>query len=149
MVKVAFIVAVAAQLVLGLWRARLIGSSIAPALALAALIATAGVIGRWPAMARFGALLATTAGVLSAISACNAPLIGNVARISVPLFAFSIALILYLPKHRLAAALFLIAVAVLEYDLTRDALWESDRTREAFQSVRAQEKSWITKSSVT
>ena len=124
--KIVFIVAAAAQLILGLWRARLIGSSIAPALALTALIALVGIIRKWPSMARFGALLATTAGVLSAISAFNAPLIGNIARISVPLFAFSIALILYLPKHRIAAAVFLFAVAVLEYDLTRDAMWETN-----------------------
>ena len=74
---------------------------------------------------RFGALLATTAGVLSAISACNAPLIGNVARISVPFFAFAIAAVLYVPNHRASAAVFVIAVAVLEYDLTRDAMWEN------------------------
>ena len=122
--KIVFIVSSLAQLVLGLWRARMLDSSIAPALALAVLIALAGIIRKWPSFARFGALLATTAGILSAISAFNAPLIGNVARISVPLFAFAIAGILYFPNHRVAAAVFLIALAVLEYDLTRDAVWE-------------------------
>jgi hypothetical protein len=128
-VKIVFVAAAVAQLVLGAWRARMLGSSILPALALTALIAAVGIIRKWPSIARFGALLATTAGVLSAISAFNAPLIGNVARISVPLFAFAIAAVLYVPNHRLSAAVFVIAVAVLEYDLTRDALWENSGLR--------------------
>ena len=79
-------------------------------------------------LARFGALLAATAGVLSAISAINAPLIGNAARISVPLFAFAIAAILVSAglERRVqigAAVLFAVALAVLEYDLTLDAMW--------------------------
>src|SRR5687768_14110392 len=84
-----------------------------------------------PPLARFGALLAATAGALSTMSALNAPLIGNVARISVPLFAFAVAFILVVAgqeNRRLktaAAIVFLIALAVLQYDLTRDALWEN------------------------
>ena len=121
-----FVVATAAQVVLGIWRARLTDTSLLPALTLAGLIAFAGVLRLNRPAARFGSLLAATAGVLSAMSAINAPLIGNVARISVPLFAFGIAAILVTVGHdrRLqiaAAILFAIALVVLEYDLTRDA----------------------------
>jgi len=128
-VKLFFVAATAAQLVLGVWRARLTDSSLLPAFALAMLIAIVGVMRLSRPLARFGALLAATAGVLSAMSAINAPLIGNVARISVPLFAFAIAAILVTAGHdrRLqvaAAILFAIALAVLEYDLTLDAMWE-------------------------
>ncbi|HET7705152.1 MAG TPA: hypothetical protein VFM36_03635, partial [Thermoanaerobaculia bacterium] len=79
--RVFFVAVTAIQLVLGLWRARMTGESIAPAIALAALIAVIGIIRMYRPLARFGALLAATAGVLSTMSAINAPLIGNAARI--------------------------------------------------------------------
>ncbi len=127
--KVFFVALTAIQLVLGLWRARVTDASIAPAIALTALIAVVGVIRTVRPLARFGALLAATAGVLSAMSAINAPLIGNVARISVSLFAFAAAAILVSAglERRVqvgAAILFAVALAVLEYDLTRDAMWD-------------------------
>ena len=120
--KLFFVAVIATQLVLGFWRARLTGESIAPAIALAALIAVVGVIRTFRPLARFGALLAATAGVLSTMSAINAPLIGNAARISVPFFAFATAAILATAGHerRLqigAAVLFAVAFAVLDYDL--------------------------------
>src|SRR5688500_6635629 len=101
-----------------------------PALALTGLLVVVDLIRPVTSLARLGALLSATAGALSAMSAFNAPLIGNVARISVPLFAFAVAFILYTAgiEHRrtrqAAAIVFVIAVAVLEYDLTRDAMWE-------------------------
>lgn len=127
------------QLLLGGWRARLIGSSFVPALALAGLIAIAGLL--WflkrqqrpfGGLANFLALLSATIGILSAISAANAPLIGTAARISIPLFAFALAGLLAVARQEPriqwpAALLFLIALAVLEADLTRDALWEGGR----------------------
>lgn len=123
--KVFFVALTAIQLVLGLWRARVTDTSIAPAIALAALIAVIGIIRTVRPLAGFGALLAATAGVLSAMSAINAPLIGNAARISVPLFAFATAAILVSSRleRRVqigAAVLFAVAFAVLEYDLTLD-----------------------------
>lgn len=129
--------AVLLQLVLGGWRTRILGSSPLPALALAGLLATIGLL--WLARHRqtgaaplggFVALVFATVGVLSAISAANAPLIGAVARISIPLFAFSAAAVLMtatLEKRFQIAAMivFLAALALLEADLTRDALWEA------------------------
>lgn len=120
--RVFFVAVTAIQLVLGLWRARMTGESIAPAIALAALIAVIGIIRMYRPLARFGALLAATAGVLSTMSAINAPLIGNAARISTPLFAFATAAILASTdlERRLqvgAAVLFAAAFALLEYDL--------------------------------
>ena len=126
--KLFFVAATAVQLVLGVWRARITDTSLLPALALAVLIALVGIVRLNSPLARFGALLAGTAGVLSALSAINAPLIGNVARISVPLFAFGIAAVLLTAGHErrlqvAAAILFAIALAVLEYDLTLDATY--------------------------
>jgi hypothetical protein len=132
-----FLTAIAAQIILGLWRARILGAAVTPALALAALIALVALL--WflkrdnlpgAPLANFAALLAATAGVLSAISAANAPFIGTVARISVPLFAFSIAALLAVARLedrfvRIAAITFLVALALLEYDLWRDARWET------------------------
>jgi hypothetical protein len=140
-VKLFFVAATAAQLIFGLWRARTIETSVLPAIALTALIAIVGLARLNKSLARFGALLAATAGILSAISAFNAPLIGNVARISVPLFALAIAAILMTAglERRLeisAAILFTVAFAVLEYDLTRDALWERSGRSHGLQSRR-------------
>lgn len=137
---VVFSFAILVQLALGGWRARLIGTSPLPALALAALLAAIAVL--WLArhrgmgaapLAGFAALLLTTIGVLSAISAANAPLIGAVARVSIPFFAFSAAALLMsatLEKRfqLIAMALFLLALGLLEADLTRDALWEASGT---------------------
>jgi hypothetical protein len=140
-VKLFFVAVVAAQMIFGLWRARVAETSVWPAIALTALIAIVGLARMSRSLARFGALLATTAGVLSAISAFNAPLIGNVARISVPLFAFAIAAILMTTGQERrfeisAAILFTIAFAVLEYDLTRDAMWERSGRNHGLQSRR-------------
>ncbi|HUP44604.1 MAG TPA: hypothetical protein VM779_03730 [Thermoanaerobaculia bacterium] len=137
--RIVFLAAICAQLILGLWRARLLGSSVTPALALAALIAVVG--GLWfmkrydapgAPLANLVALLAATVGALSAISAANAPFIGSVARISVPLFAFAIAALLAVARQERrfvwpAAIALLIALAILEIDLTRDASWEAAR----------------------
>lgn len=134
--RAVFVSAIVFQLLLGGWRARLIGTSIVPALALASLIAVAGIL--WflkrherpgAGLANFLALLCATVGLLSAISAANAPLIGTAARISIPLFAFALAALLAVARQEPrvqwpAVALFLVALAVLEFDLTRDARWE-------------------------
>ena len=129
--------AILLQLILGGWRARLIGTSPLPALAMAGLLLAIALL--WFArhrstaaapLAGFAALLLTTVGVLSGISAANAPLIGAVARISIPLFAFSAAALLMtatLEKRFqvIAMGVFLLALALLEADLTRDAFWEA------------------------
>ena len=129
--------AILLQLVLCGWRARLIGTSLLPALAMAGLLLAIALL--WLArhrsmaaapLAGFAALLLTTIGILSGISAANAPLIGAVARVSIPLFAFSAAAVLMtatLEKRfqLIAMTVFLLALALLEADLTRDAFWEA------------------------
>jgi hypothetical protein len=138
----------AAQLFLGFWRARMIGGSVQPAIALAALIAFAGLLFATK-RTHFAALLLATVGALSSLSALNAPLIGTAARISIPLFAFTLAALLMTAGLQrryqwTAAAAFAAAFLVLQYDLTRDARWES----RAVES-RAGGTQWNTKSSAT
>ena len=145
-----FIAIALGQLLLGAWRARMMHSSIQPALALAGLFALTGALWTAKRFTRFPALLSTTIGVLSAISAFNAPLIGTVARISVPLMALAIAAVLVTasaPRRLQIAALLLytIAFVVLQVDLHRDARWQS---RTPIESP-AGGFPWNTKSSAT
>ena len=145
-----FILITLGQAALGVWRARMMHSSVQPALALAALFAVTGALWLAKRFTRFPALLSATIGVLSAISAFNAPLIGTVARISIPLMAFAIAAVLVTasaPRRLQLATLLLYAVAfvVLEFDLHRDARWQSRSWIES----RAGGSPWNTKSSAT
>lgn len=136
-VRSVFVLATATQVILGIWRARLIGSSIAPALALAGVIAAVGLLwhsrrsgGAGRSLAQPAALLLATIGALSTWSALNAPLISFASRFSTPLFAFTAAAIIVAAEQppRLQFPIliaFVIALALLELALTKDARWET------------------------
>lgn len=132
-----FAAAVAVQLALGFHRARLLQSSIRPALALAALYALIGLL--WyarrkglpgAALARPAALFFATIGVVAGLSAINAPFLGFFAAFSVPMLMLSSAALLMVaelsPKaHILPLIVFVVAVTGLEAELTAEARWES------------------------
>jgi hypothetical protein len=132
-----FVFCTAAQLVLGTWRAQLTGSSLSPALALAALIAGIGVL--WLAhrrewrggfLARPAALVLATIGALSAVSAMNAPLIPVIAKVTTPLFALAAAAVLVAarlePRWQIATlTAFATSVLLLEIALMNDARWQA------------------------
>lgn len=142
-----FLAATIAQLLLGLWRAYLLKSSVAPAIVLAAIIGSVGVL--WLArrrdtrlafLAKPAALLFATVAVLSAMSAANAPFLGLAARVSTPLFALSAAALLMLAEqsprvHIVPLLAFLVAVIGLQIALTSDARWESRRSQELYTLV--------------
>jgi hypothetical protein len=120
-----FLLPVASQLVLGLYRARLTHSSIAPAFVLAAIFAGVGVLffakrrgWAFAFLARPAAVALIAVGVMSTPSAIALPL----DRGSVPLFAFSSAALLMLADRSLRAlaiplVVFVVSVGALEYTL--------------------------------
>lgn len=125
------------QLGLGLYRAYLLHASITPALAFAALLAGVAVLWfirrrgtRGAALARPAALLFATVAGLSAMSAFNAPLLGFLARFSVPIFALTIAGVLIVAEQSpriqsVPLLLFLLGFTAVELVLMHDARWEA------------------------
>lgn len=141
-----FLISVTSQVALGLYRARVSHSSIAPALVLAAIFATIGLLffakrrgWAFAFLARPAAVALIAIGVMSTPSAIALP----IARGSLPLFAFSSAALLILADRSLRAlaiplGVFVVSVIALEITLTNElslvlsesegSVWAADRS---------------------
>lgn len=140
-VQALFAGVVLVQVLLGLHRAHMLGSSVTPAIAFAAVLLIVGVLWflrrsglRGAFLARPVALVFATIGGLSAISAFSAPRLGLLLRLSTPLLTLATAALLMLAEqsprvHIVPIIAFVVGVIGVETALTRDAMWEVENSR--------------------